>query len=545
MLPEMTLLFSQLLPWFLVVVCIAGLIYMSIILTRQYRSLKKFSRKNLFKNLKKLELLYTLIDSMPDWIYIKDSESRYILSNKHKASSHGVDDPETMNGKTDFDYYPEKMANSFYADEQAIMKSGMPIINKEEKALDKDNNEIILSTTKIPVKDKSQQVVGIVGIGRDITRQKDVEKQLEQLSMVASSTENVVVITDKDGNFEWVNRGFETRYGCSIQDFIAEHGRNLKENSFNEEIDTILQQMYESKKPFTYSSRTRDAKGNDVWYQTNITPILTEEGEIKSLCLIDSDITDIKRADLKIKQQKYELESQRDQLRKMNARKDRLFSIIAHDLKNPFQSIIGFSDLLKEGFKDLNEDQVEDYLECIYNSSTSAYDLLFNLLEWARAQIKTIDIEPENINIKGSIQEILDLLALQAKNKHIQFESQVDPSLEIYADRNMVHTILRNLISNAIKFSEVGGRVSFSAVKNGTRTAISIQDSGIGIPDDKIKTLFSLEKSKCTQGTAGETGTGLGLLVCKEFLLLNHGDIGVKSTPGTGSTFTITLPVAK
>ncbi|MCK5136411.1 MAG: PAS domain-containing sensor histidine kinase [Bacteroidales bacterium] len=378
--------------------------------------------------------------------------------------------------------------------------------------------------------------------GRDITSQKANKKRLEQLSKVASGTENVVVIMNGNGNFEWVNRGFEVRYGGTMKEFVDKNGVNLRENSSNENIVEILEQINNTRKPYTYSSRTLDTEGNDVWYQTNITPILAEDGEISSLFLIDSDITGLKKADLQIKQQKYKLESQRDQLRKLNARKDRLFSIIAHDLKNPFQSIIGFSDLLKDDYKNLEDIQVQEYLELIHSSSTSAYDLLFNLLEWARAQIKIIKIDPVTIGIADLISEIIELLSLQAKNKQIQFENRIDPGLEVYTDQRMLHTILRNLVNNAIKFTGERGQVTFSAIKQNGFVDISIKDSGVGIPEDKIKALFSFEKSKSTAGTAGETGTGLGLLVCQEFLILNNGKIRVTSLPGAGSTFIITLP---
>ncbi len=492
--------FTLLLPWWIAGLAVAGFLFMFLLFVTQKRAAKQQNRKDLSKKPFKLDLLHTLIDNMPDWIYIKDRESKYILVNKHMANSHGIKDPEVMNGKTDFDYYPKEKAISFYEDEQSLMKSGISIINKEEIIFNESNNEVVLSTTKIPFRDESENVAGIVGMGRDITPQKKVEKRLEQLSIVASSTENVVVAMDKDGNFEWVNKGFETRYGCTMIEFINKNGVNLLANSSQDNIAEIIEEVYKTNKPCTYSSRARDLSGNDVWYQTNITPILSEDGEIHSLFLIDTDITGIKKADIQIKQQKYELESQRDQLRKLNKSKDRLFSIIAHDLKNPFLSIIGFSDLLKEGYHELKEEQILDYLDCIHSSSTSAYDLLFNLLEWARAQIKAIDVNPESIEIEHLIGEIMELLAVQAKNKHIQFENNIDPGLHIHADRYMLNTILRNLSSNSIKFTEVGGSVGFTAKEMGNLVSISIKDSGIGISDDKIKTLFSIEGSNVTTG---------------------------------------------
>ncbi|MFO7935264.1 MAG: PAS domain-containing sensor histidine kinase [Bacteroidales bacterium] len=379
---------------------------------------------------------------------------------------------------------------------------------------------------------------------RDVNRQKKVEERLLQLSQVASATENVVVIMDGDGNFQWVNRAFEVKYGCTLEEHIKKNGKNLRSNSSSEHINEILNEIIRTGRPYSYTSRAQDKDGNDVWYQSNITPVLDEAGNVSSLVLIDSDITDLKKADLQIKQQKYELEAQRDQLRKLNARKDRLFSIIAHDLKNPFQSIIGFSELLKTGFSRMDQAQVHEYLELIHDSSVSAYDLLFNLLEWARAQTGAIRVNPVPVQVNKLIPEIIDLHALHAKEKNIRMENRADQKIALLADRNMIHTVLRNLASNAIKYTSHGGTVTFSASDKNDHVEISVIDTGVGISGEKIRTLFSLEKGKSTAGTAGETGTGLGLLVCDEFLSLNKGKIRVSSQPGSGSTFTITLPAA-
>jgi two-component system sensor histidine kinase/response regulator len=529
-------------PRLVLIIALAGLAVMAVFLIRQRIALRKSPEKTHDQNLQKIDLLYALIDSMPDWIYIKDRESRFILSNKHMASYHGIKDPEEMTGRTDFDYYPEEMARIFHDDEQRIMKSGEAIVNKEEKIRDHNGIEKILSTTKIPVRDHRGMVMGIVGIGRDITRQKLDQLRLSQLSMVASGTENVVVIMDRDGNFEWVNKGFELRYGCTLDDYILKNGRNLRETSSNEQINEILEEVKRTGRPRTYTSRTQDAHSKDAWYQTNITPILNNEGEITSMFLIDSDITAIKKADLQIKQQKYELESQRDQLRKLNARKDRLFSIIAHDLKNPFQSIMGFSEILKDDFNSLTKQQIEEYLECIHQSSSAAYDLLFNLLEWARAQTNTIKFNPVQLGIRNLVEENMDLVCVHARNKNIQLLNHVEPELQAMADPNMLQTVLRNLVANAVKYTSEGGTISVSGSQGEDHVEISVEDTGVGIPEEKIKTLFSVEKGRSTPGTAGETGTGLGLLVCHEFLELNKGSIRVKSKPGKGSVFTVSLP---
>lgn len=537
--------FAHWLPWALTALAVAGFLFLAVIIGRQYHIFRQYENKHFFRSIKQIKLLYTLIDSMPDWIYVKDRKSRFILANKHLAASHGIRNPGEIVGKTDFDYYPEPIANAFYSDEQDIMSSGERIVNKEEYLAGRKEGGVVLSTTKIPVRNRRGQVMGIVGIGRDITRQKHVEERLKQLSQVASATENVVIIMDGEGNFEWVNRGFEEKYGCTLDAFIRKNGRNIRDSSSNENISGILNEIILTGKSQSYSSRSRDRFGNDVWYQTNLTPVINDQGKVSSLVLIDSDITGLRKADLQIKQQKYELEAQRDQLRKLNARKDRLFSIIAHDLKNPFQSIIGFSELLKSGHQRMDQEQVSEYLELIHDSSASAYELLFNLLEWARAQTGAIRVNPGLVRIRDLLPEIIDLNALHMKKKQIRAEDLVDSRIVAYADRNMIHTVLRNLTSNAVKYTSPGGKITFTASDNKGVVEVGVTDTGVGISEEKIKTLFSLEKGKSTAGTAGETGTGLGLLVCEEFLALNGGKIQVSSKPGKGSTFTVVLPASE
>ena len=433
-------------PWILIFVLASLLIVAGIILIRQSKLIRKFSSSQLRKSLRERDLLHSLINNMPDRIYVKDHESRFLIANKYVTAVLGVDDPSKVIGKTDFDFYDKEIAEIFMSDEKRIMETGNSMINKEEKGFDLDGSELVISTTKIPIYNKENKVIGIVGIGRDITKLKndehllkqqadnlleintllkerqdkieqmseemnsqseairDANLKLEKLSLVASKTQNVVVIMDGNGNFEWVNQGFEDFYGLSLKKFIKKNGVNLRENSFNSNISAILNQIYITRKPYNYNSKTIDKKGKEKWYQTNITPILDEHGEIKYLILIDSDITELKKAEGQIKKQKGEIEIHRDKLRLLNATKDRLFSIIAHDLKNPFHSIIGFTELLQEGYGELEEERVKEYVDLIHNSSVSAYQLLQNLLEWALSQTNSINFKPEPFSVNELIQ---------------------------------------------------------------------------------------------------------------------------------------------
>lgn len=539
------------------------------------------------KVLKEKVILEQLFNNIPDRIYFKDRESRFILANKFVSRIMGENDPANLIGKTDFDFYDDEFARPYYEDEQRIMKEGKPMIAKEEKGLDEEGKEIFVSTTKIPIRDHNNRVIGIVGIGRDISKLKEVEAdlkqksenlhetnvlleerqeeieqmaeelnvqaenlkhantQLERLSLVASKTENTVVIMDSNGNFEWVNAGFEQRYGLKMDEFINQYGKNLRENSSYSSISAVLNQIYITQKPYTYNSKFVDSQGNESWNQTNITPIMNANDEIVNLILIDSDITELKLAEERIRKQNTEIASKSRELKKINATKDRLFSIIAHDLKNPFHSILGFTEILQNKYKDIDPDKLGDMIGMIGDSSKSAYQLLENLLEWARTQTDNVKFSPSIINLQQIINEVIHLLSLQVSKKELQIINDVDSNLEVYADRNMLNTVIRNLTNNAIKYTESGGQIHFKAAPNNGDIQIQISDTGIGMSPEKLNQLFHLDKVESTAGTEGETGTGLGLIVCYEFIQKNGGTIVGDSTPGEGSTFKITLPATK
>lgn len=545
---------------------------------------KQLSTSHLRATLKEKELFEQLLNNLPDRIYFKDRESRFIIANKFVSEIMGAKSPEELLGKSDFDFYDKETAQPYYEDEQAIMKKGKAMIAKEEKGLNALGEEIMVSTTKIPLKDKHNHVVGIIGIGRDISAQKDAEdklkvqtinlqetnalleerqeevqqmaeelnvqaenlrevnEQLERLSLVASQTENVVVIMDGNANFVWVNRGFEDKYKTNFKEFVADHGLNLRDNSSYSGVSAILNQIYIDRKPFTYTSKSTNKEGKETWNQTNITPITNQDEQITNLILIDSDITDLKNAEEQINQQKSEIEARTMELQTLNATKDRLFSIIAHDLKNPFHSIMGFTDILQKQHKDISRDKLNEFLEMINLSTHSAYQLLENLLEWARSQTDHINIEPVEIDLKSIISEIIDLQQLHANNKQIILKNEISDDISVLADRNMITTVIRNIASNAIKYTKQGGSITFKSSSGKKGINISISDTGIGMPEEKLKDLFQLDKVSSTAGTEGETGTGLGLIVCYDFMHKNNGSIDVSSQPGKGTTFTLTLP---
>lgn len=232
-------------------------------------------------------------------------------------------------------------------------------------------------------------------------------------------------------------------------------------------------------------------------------------------------------------------------LKELIATRDKLFSIIAHDLRSPFNSIIGFSELLIENSKDILLEDSEQYIKIINSSAKNTLILLDNLLNWAKSQTGQLSFNPEKILFSEVAQEIITLSKSIAKSKNIALECSCTDNIEIYVDVNMLNTVLRNLISNAIKFTNVGGHIKVSAASKQDHVEITISDNGIGIPKEKCNELFSIASNTTTLGTADENGSGLGLVLCKEFIQKNNGDIWVESEENKGSNFIFTLPIYK
>ncbi|MBN1180980.1 MAG: hypothetical protein JXB49_01745 [Bacteroidales bacterium] len=240
--------------------------------------------------------------------------------------------------------------------------------------------------------------------------------------------------------------------------------------------------------------------------------------------------------------QKEKLLEVNNQLEELNITKDKFYSIIAHDLKNPFQSITGFSELLKNKYDHLNDEKRLKYIDLIYSTSNHAYNLLENLLQWTRSHTGKIEFVHESIVPKVIVDDALVYLQSQIEKKEIKAKNKVPSTLKILADRNSIYTIFRNLISNATKYSYTKGAIEISFDKNGMDNIFSVKDYGEGMDEKTLLSLFLLEKGVSKKGTDGETGTGLGLLICKEFVEKHGGKIWAESTPGRGSTFYFKLP---
>jgi signal transduction histidine kinase len=264
------------------------------------------------------------------------------------------------------------------------------------------------------------------------------------------------------------------------------------------------------------------------------------ENDLKFLVSIGNQIA----IAIERKKAEEEISFKNEQLQLINAEKDKFFSIIAHDLRGPLSAFVDATQILTEEIQNMDLEEIKDITMSMKTSASNIYGLLENLLEWSRLRRGAMDFVPENLNLKKKIEASIDVLSESARKKRIGLTISVPGELEIRADIHMFDTIIRNLISNAIKFTISGGKVIVTANYNGDHyIVVKISDSGIGMAPELRNKLFQIDEKTSRPGTEGETSTGLGLLLCKEFIEKHGGKIWVESSVGQGSTFSFSLPL--
>lgn len=441
-------------------------------------------------------------------------------------------------------------------------------INKKETVIyncpniTRDNKSIWTQTTLTPILDSQGNLENIVAIDSDIsalkeankkiTQQKEqiqeqadqleiINKHLEKLSIVADKTDNAVVIMDSKGNFEWANNAFTRIYGYSFEEFVEKKGKSIFEiNNAPKTLD-LIDECLNKKKTVVYRYLNKE-NGLDHWTQTTLTPILDDKNNIVKLVAIDSDVNELKQAKQEIEKQHHEIITQKDELVRLNRTKDMFFSIIAHDLKNPMNSIIGFSEILTSEFDDLDDFEKKEFIKYINESAISLQNLIDNLLQWARAQTDKIRFSPSKNDLYFIIEDNIKLLRGNAERKAIDIYSRIPKKTMVWCDKNMVSTIIRNLLSNAIKFTNDYGKIKIISKKLDDKLEITVKDNGIGMSAGVKERLFK-EIGFSTFGTANESGTGLGLILCQQFVKKHNGDLKIESQQNIGTKISFTLPL--
>jgi len=329
-----------------------------------------------------------------------------------------------------------------------------------------------------------------------------------------------------DYRFIDANAGFERLTGLKRDNILGK---------------TVLELMPRTETTFIEKYGEVTATGKPIFFEdysselNRFYEVVAYRPQPGQFAVIISDVTDRRKSAAEIARKNSELQS-------LNAQKDKFFSIIAHDLKSPFNSIIGFSQLLSEQVKENDYQDIAKYAEIIEHSSERAMELLANLMEWTQTQTGRMEFAPGQFDLSDHLTNTFVLFNSIAAQKSITLKKIIPTGLLGFADKAMISTVMRNLISNAIKFSRPHSEITVKAEVQKNELMISVSDHGVGIPKEGIEKLFRIDENYTTAGTQKEQGTGLGLILCLEFIKKHGGRIWVDSEVGAGSVFYFTIP---
>lgn len=388
-------------------------------------------------------------------------------------------------------------------------------------------------------------ILWVVGIFYAITKYKLFElSPITAAENIISTISDLLFLVNPGGIIKFVNKAGLEYLGYEKNELI------------NQPLEIVFEKKDEFKKILQINSihdiestfKTKESKNISISVSTS--SIVNENEILQGIILIGRDITERKIAEKKLEEKNKQLENAlininvlNQELHELNITKDKIYSIIAHDLKSPFNTLLGFLEVLEEGIEEFDLDFIKKSIHNINEKSKHVYDLLLNLLEWSTSKTGMLSFNPEVADIYSIVNQNIILLDANVEKKEIKLISEIEKGTQAYFDKKMISTVFRNLLSNAIKYTCKGGVIKVKSNKKDNLLEISVIDNGVGISTDHLNKLFKINTSFSTIGTENEKGTGLGLILCKEFVEKNGGKIWIKSEIEKGSTFKFTLPI--
>ena len=528
-------------------------IYLDTIISPTYQN-NVFSHYNLISTevskskaiQKDLTTFHSMFDVFQDGVAI-ECERKIILSNNAFARVFGYQSEKELIGKNLLDFVAENDIPKVSGYLQLIGERREIPERFDFLGRRKDNANFYaeVSISTFLSEEKNYLVLSL----RDITERKRAQQAIkeseEKYRNITENIDDFLFTFERIGNLLrpiFYTASVEKITGYKQIDLLGESRLIFKMiypddfSSLKKKLNSLLQSKIQLSGEFEF--RIINKHGNIVWVRSKINLVRDHEGKILKIYGLVSDISLRKRAE-------DELTKSTENLIKLNETKDRFISIISHDLRTPFSSILGFTDLLLSD-SDLNESERKQYIEFIRESSKSMLSLVNSLLDWTRLQTGRIRFEPERIEIYKVIEGSLNALSGVAFQKNIEITSDIKDDIFVFVDKDLIMQVFNNLLSNAIKFTPRNGRIKIS-VKSSPRTRyleFSVKDSGMGIKPENIKKLFHVDTKFTSEGTEGEKGTGLGLSLVKEIIEKHSGTIQVESEYGMGADFKFTLPIA-
>ncbi|MGC9036213.1 MAG: PAS domain S-box protein [Verrucomicrobiia bacterium] len=486
-------------------------------------------------------LLRTLIDNLPQVIYAKDAEARKTVANRADLKIMGFEREEDAIGKTDFELFPREYAEKYYADDMQVIKEGKPVINCEEPVLEASGKKRWILTTKIPLKDAQGNIIGLVGIGHDFTERKESEELVKRerilLRTVIDHLPHTVYVKDRQGRKTLANAAELRMMGCKTEeeaigktDFDI-YPREIAEKFWMDDLSVINGNPVLNREEIII-----DPQGNKKWWLTSKLPLKDENGNIIGLVGIGLDITERKNFEEELRKAKEIAED-------ASRAKSEFLANMSHEIRTPMNGIIGMTGLLLE--TELTPEQ-RDYAETIRNSSEALLTILNDILDFSKVEAGKLELEELEFSLHSVLEDTADLMAFKAQEKGLEFICFIEPDVPqwLRGDPGRLRQIIINLLGNAIKFTpkgEVSITVSHLETKDEKATLLfEVSDTGIGIPEERLSNLFTPFNQLDSSTTRRYGGTGLGLSISKRLAEMMGGKIGVRSTPGKGSTFWFT-----
>lgn len=417
-------------------------------------------------------------------------------------------------------------------------KKGEGVSGYETNIQSRTGELIPVSMTISPIKNVKGELRYISFWVRDIKERKRIQEALhvseERMRLLLQSAEDIVMMQNLEGKILYYNGA--TKYGLTPGEVVGKSPYEF----FEKDLAVILEKHVSD---VALTSKPKISEDEIIWqgekmcFSNLLSPVKDDAGNVVAVTIISRNITDKKKAEDGLLESKMKLQE-------LNASKDKFFSIVAHDLRSPFQGLIGFSNLLLEDYKSLDREEIRQYVEHISNSTKNLYKLLENLLEWSRLQTGRKEFYPQKIDLCETVDSELKLMRGLAVNKNISLTNLIAADTRVTADKNMLTSILENLITNAIKFTNKGGDVKIFNGFIEDMIEVVVQDNGVGIHPDDVKKLFRIDQQHSTEGTENERGTGLGLMLVKEFVEKQGGTIKIESQLNIGTKLIFTLPKA-
>ncbi|MGH9354417.1 MAG: PAS domain-containing protein [Terriglobia bacterium] len=486
--------------------------------------------------------LDTLMNNIPDAIYFKDLQSRFLRNTRAHAKKLGFDDPADLIGKTDFDLFSSEHAQTAFNDEQEIIRTGRPLINKEEREsyLGRPDTYTWALTTKMPFYDPQGKMAGTFGVSRDVTKRKLAEDALRaseaRYRVLFERSLAGVYRSGLDGQILDCNDTFMRAFGYeSRQDLISMPVNTLygSENGRGPFLAALL----ERKVLTNYENCMRRKDGSLFWVLENASLVEGHNGDPPAIEGTFIDITEIKKAGTELRRAKESAEA-------ANVAKSEFLANMSHEIRTPMNGILGMTELALDTA--LTPEQRE-YLEMVHASANSLLTVINDILDFSKIEAKQLDLDPIEFSLRDSLEETIKNLAFRAHQKGLEIACDVHPDVpdHVIADPTRLRQIIVNLAGNAIKFTEKGEVVARVALESRGPAEcalhFSVADTGIGIAPNQQKRIFDAFAQADSSTTRKYGGTGLGLSISARLVELMRGKIWVESEPGRGSTFHFTM----